>query len=189
MHVFIDLDGIVADFVRGLMARYKKPWPYDTVRGEKAWDISQLWGMTWEDLERGLDRSFWSNLPKTAEADDVMSLASNLCGRQNLCFLSSPVRTLGCADGKRLWVEEHYPGVPLLLSCAAQGAAVPKHFLAHERAILIDDHSPNVDAFDLHGGEAFLFPRPWNRRHPQEPVALQQLAGFLSRYAVPLEAL
>jgi hypothetical protein len=95
----------------------------------------------------------------------------------NVCILTSPCRTAGCTDGKLDWVAKHFPSFQrrVLLGSA-------KHFCAHPKALLVDDHDENVAEFRRAGGVGLLVPQPWNERRnlPADIVPLAiQLAGGL----------
>lgn len=172
MKILIDLDGVVADFVGGVCKKFNRGNPYtgpmqNPPRGEEAWGIEALLGIEKNVFWHACDYMFWANLKKTPEADWIIETCESLS--DDLCFLSSPCYTEGCLEGKRDWVNEHYPHIPLLLACSAERRGekqlAPKQFCAGSDSILIDDHGPNVDSFVASGGRAFLFPRPWNRHH------------------------
>jgi len=177
MKCFIDMDGIVADLHGPLLRRLGRVWPSDAY-GEDAWDLTRVLRLSPAEVWGPLDYHFWRHLPRTAEADEIVSVAAKAFGADNLCFLSSPLHDGGCSEAKIDWAHEHYPGIPVLLSCRSHTGVIPKHFVAHGDAVLIDDHTPNVDAFMEHGGEGFVFPRPWNKWHRHERHGVHQLGAW-----------
>jgi hypothetical protein len=183
MKVLIDMDGVVADFVAGCMRLHQRDWPYHRREnlGDVGWGLEKLWGLTPQQFWEPMDYDFWANLPKTAEADGVMEMLIGKCGIGNLCFLTACSLNNGCVDGKRVWVQRCFPDVPILFSCRSfhPEATGPKQFLANDDSLLVDDYSVNCDDFVEDGGLAFLFPRSWNRRYPEEPRALELLEQFL----------
>lgn len=176
MRCFLDLDGVLVDMINPLLRRLGKAWP--EVWGEDAWDISLTLGMNPRDVWGSLDYGFWRSLPKTPEADGIIRICGDAFGRDSLCFLSSPIPTGRCAEAKIDWVQEHYPDIPLLLSCRSGTGTMPKHFVSHEDAVLIDDHTPNVMEFLRHGGDGFVFPRRWNLYHKFEREGVMQLEAW-----------
>ena len=40
-----------------------------------------------------------------------------------------------------------------------------KYLLAKPDVVLIDDQHKNIDLFREHGGQAILFPQPWNENY------------------------
>lgn len=185
MKCLLDMDGVVADFVRAAMRLHDKPWPYgEGAAGDDYWDIIGLWSMTPEEFWAPLGRDFWSSVPKTPDADEVVNTVADVVGRENICFLTSPCGTDGCVDGKREWLAEHYPDIPTLFSVSSRtGGLPPKQFCAGPGTILIDDHTPSVQKFREFGGFAFLYPRPWNNGHAFQGQALPMLRESLTLWA------
>jgi hypothetical protein len=182
--VVIDLDGIAADFSRGWMEHHGVPNPYDDPkrRGDDFWDAVPYTGLTEKQFWAPFGRDFWASLPKTAEADQIINMLFRDFRPNQLCFLTSPCDTDGCLDGKRDWVQKHYPDIPILFSQRAPGKDSPKWMLAGDDTLLIDDHTPNVNNFKAAGGHGFLFPRPWNQAHELEPHALEFLREALNKF-------
>jgi hypothetical protein len=182
--IFLDLDGVIADFTTGYCGVHGIPNPFTldpTFRGDEAWDVIAQTGMSPADFWRPMGRDFWGSLQKTEEADEIVQIIDGTVGMDNTCFLTTPCLTEGCVEGKRDWVNEHYPGIPILFSSAGKGSHVgPKEFCASAGAILIDDHTPNVRKWVDAGGTGFLFPRPWNDLHPYEDLALFDLSNLLT---------
>jgi len=183
MRILLDMDGVMADFVGGAMWLHNKPWPFvgDHV-GNKAWDILKAWGMSPVDFWGPMGRTFWAGLEKTKEADATMALLKDMAGVENICFLTSPCLTEGCMEGKRDWVHKHFPDVPLLIASHSMTGLAAKPFCAHNEAWLIDDYHENAWKFSLAGGNAFLFPRPWNDCWRDEHEAVKLLRDQLESW-------
>jgi len=190
MKVYLDMDGVVADFSRGAARKLRKPWPYDDVKnlGDAGWDLIKLWGLkTPENLFGSMDQKFWESLDTTKEASSVVATLTSAFGVENICFLSAPCNTKGCAEGKRNWAHKYFPDIPLLLAMpSAFGRDAPKHMLAGPDTLLIDDYTVNTDNFTGSGGKAFLFPRPWNNKFAEEPRAEDKLSNFVKRIRLSL---
>jgi 5'(3')-deoxyribonucleotidase len=162
--VLIDMDGVVADFVTGAMRLHRKPWIYDQpeYQGPAAWDLAKHWGMTNREFWDGADYDFWLGLPEYPWADELLQAIESEVGIENMCFVTAPAHTYGCVEGKIAWVMDHFPNIPMVLTRSAAGLPAPKHFLAHDSAILIDDYDVNIDNFVAAGGRGIVFPQPWN---------------------------
>lgn len=168
---FVDLDGVIADFVGGALKLHGAENPYrkpGSPKGNATWDLVTKIGMSPAEFWAPMGYDFWRNLPKTAEADDIMGFLLTRFDRNGICFLTSPCNTNGCMDAKRDWVFEHYPGVPILFSQSSRGGYPPKWFLAGLDSILIDDHGDNIKLWTQSSGHGLLVPRPWNDRHAEE---------------------
>lgn len=176
--LFLDVDGVMADFVGGMMVAHNKPWPYSSVFGDKAWDLAGIWGINHHDFWAPCGYSFWKELEKMPEADAILATCIRRVGRERVCFLTSPAMQSGSMEGRRDWLAEHYPDVPVLFSVGS-GSTPPKQFCAGHESILIDDYSPTVDKFVAWGGAAFLVGRPWNRSYGRERAIVEDLDDFL----------
>lgn len=183
MRVFLDIDGVMADFVGGAMWLHGKPWPFVGDHcGDKAWDVVKAWGMEPAEFWSPMGREFWAGLKKTTEADAVMHLLKKLVGVENVCFLTSPCLTPGCMEGKRDWVYQHYPHVPIMIAAHSMTGLPAKQFCANAHSMLIDDYTENVNKFARAGGGSFLFPRPWNSGWRDEQRAVQFLREELEAW-------
>lgn len=187
--VFIDMDGVVADFVggacklHGLDNVYYEP---DFEYHKDAYDVNSFSnGMDPKEFWGAMGYDFWANLDKTSEADELIEFLKKRFGVHNLCFLTSPILTKGCADGKREWVKKHYPDIPVLISCRAAGGEPPKWMAAGPVSVLIDDSDTNIDLWCEHGGVGHVWPRPWNKAYKNESVALHRLAFKFNNVKCP----
>jgi 5'(3')-deoxyribonucleotidase len=183
VRILLDVDGVVADLVGGVLKFLDCQLPPE--RGDAAYDIAATLGYRfgnkafWDHF----NYDFWAGLPRTAEADEVVELACRYAGKENVSFSTHPTETYGCAEGKLAWLRRWYPELPVLLHC---GAEVRKDLLAAPQTLLIDDRSHNVDTFRAAGGMAFLFARPWNRDWEIEGSNVPRLAAFLESFVTTL---
>lgn len=162
MKVFVDMDGVLVDFIKPAMARHQIK--YDTYPSQVGWDIIEACnillpgsGMTGNKFWRAFDEDFWSNLPKTEHCDRLLRTVEGYVGQDNVCLLTSGMWPEAAA-GKTRWVADNLPDryrKQLLIGHS-------KHFVANSDSLLIDDSDLNVDAFRANGGNAILVPRPWN---------------------------
>lgn len=156
---FLDVDGVLADFVRGAMIKHRRrPVAGDWPPGE--WNIAGVLGMTEVQFWAPLDESFWETLPLTREALDVVHMVERWFGKTNVCLLTSPPRNPKAAAGKQAWIQTNFPNYSRRFFI---GSA--KYLCAGPAKFLIDDNADNVLEFNAAGGTAILFPRPWNPLH------------------------
>lgn len=163
MICFIDMDGVVADFVGAACKAHNRSWPYDDPKNRGKFEIEPAWGITPKEFWAPIDAlgvDFWLNLEKTPEADKIISRAISAYGVHNICMLTSPSDDPGCVPGKRGWMRKHYPN---LAKSMLFGSA--KQFLSGPKRVLIDDRDKNIDDFIAYGGTGILVPRPWNIGH------------------------
>lgn len=158
MKCFVDLDGVLANFVGGAAAWHGLPNPYEINPHAEAYDCWDLMGLTEDEFWAPLGEEFWVNLEPLPDAGEILYHAENRFGRENVCFLTSPCKAHSrCASGKVQWIQKHYPEYARRFLIGP-----PKYFCAHENAVLIDDYDVNCQKFADHGGHAVLVPRPWN---------------------------
>ena len=150
--ILLDVDGVLADFVGEACRHFGMPeiaknWPSGEYNVAK---VLQLPATTFWDALGG---SFWTNIPKTTEADEIVKL----CGPYDTCLLTSPPLNPYVAAIKIRWISKMFPQFErkFLIGPAKEFCAAPNH-------ILIDDNVLNVIEFGKAGGNAILVPRPWN---------------------------
>ena len=160
-HVFVDLDGVLADFVGAALELHGRPdvldnWP----PGE--WNISAVLGVSSGEFWKALDRQgagFWESLepfPWTFELLDTIGKVAPFT------ILTCPSLDPGCLDGKVRWLHRH-----LGRSFRDFLIGPSKHLLARPEFVLIDDSDRNIARFREHHGHGILFPQIWNANHSQ----------------------
>jgi len=178
--ILLDLDGCLVDFLGGAKELHQKlysghPHNPETQEHQMPWEIEPIFQMTAPALWEPMGREFWANLEPLDHCHAVVEILSKTFGEENICLLTSPIRTDGCIDGKMDWIRKHLPQFRrrFLVGPAKQFCASPRH-------CLVDDRTFNVEAFKGVGGHSFLFPAPWNRRFKEYPVvALRQWVNAL----------
>jgi 5'(3')-deoxyribonucleotidase len=186
--VFLDLDGVLADLQRAAFAAHDFPWPDpwpDGAGGRPQWHMHEIAGVSAAQFWLKLNtHEFWSSLPKTPEADQILGAAEEYFGPRNVYLLTSPSASPWSLSGKYAWVEAHYPGyLRRLIPTPA------KFLLSAPGRVLIDDSDDHCEGWVRdargrpRGGEAFLLPRPWNSAAGGD--ALGELCTFLVRESQP----
>lgn len=164
----LDMDGVLADFVGGVVKAHGRPYPYIHPSSYGCFDIEKIWGISAHDFWSPCDgASFWDNLGKTPEADTLVNSVCEQFGPDNVAILTAPSQSPYCVPGKRRWIERYYPQ---LKKNIIFGSA--KKFLAAPTRVLIDDRDKNVDDFVGAGGCAILMPRLWNREYDRAADSL-----------------
>lgn len=162
-HIFLDMDGVIADFVSATLALHGRAealenWP----AGER--DIPAVLGMSRSEFWRVIDEQgadFWAGLAPFPWFEELVALVREF---GPMSILTAPSLAPACLDGKVQWLYDHFPKV--------RGKRFTdfiigpqKNLLAQRGRVLIDDAQSNVDAFRAAGGGAILFPQPWNANH------------------------
>lgn len=169
MICFIDLDGVLADFVSGACRAHNRPDPYNDPKSHGVFDIEKLWGLTpeqfWEPIVA--DPDFWFNLQETPEAKGIVRAAMDTFGRDHCCVLTAPnMDDPHCVPGKNWWVGEHFPEFKKDKAKGWHTGNIlfgsAKQFLAGPDRVLIDDRDRNIDDFQKWGGVGIRVPRLWN---------------------------
>lgn len=173
-HLFLDLDGVFADFigsalrVHGLaIDAYKVKTSGGFLRVEDAIGISS------EDFWRPIDElgeRFWSNIepyPWAGRLRDELRAVTEPCDVRTI-VATHPVPHPGCYAGKAAWVYRHFG--------PQQKAQIgpDKHLLGKPGRALIDDSDDVLSLFEAEGGLSVRFCQPWNSGHQYggDPVAL-----------------
>lgn len=166
MTVFLlDMDGVIANFIGGLIRSHK--WPIEH-RDFDSWNYHRELGVTDEEMWKPTrEPGWWERLDPYPWAG---KLIDELDDKGEVIFCSSPSLCDSCPSQKVTWLRNH--GFMSLNSNDYQ-MGPRKELNALSGAVLIDDSDSNVDKYRKAGGEAVLFPQPWNenRKHMSEPVS------------------
>jgi 5'(3')-deoxyribonucleotidase len=189
--VWVDIDGVLADTPNHILkfAGHEPVRDADWPRGKHATDFL---------IEKGLIKSedafwtkfdcaeFWEQIPIYSYAQtfihklEALALAFDFY----LGLLTAPQRRPPFVgpSGKFAWVLKHFPHL-----VQSTSICLTKGFLAHEKAILIDDMDRNIRSFESQKGKGILWPRPWNESYITAHVSdelkidmvLKELVEFL----------
>lgn len=167
-YCFLDMDGVIADFVKGVCAAHGKETPYTKPESFGIFDMEKLWGISSQEFWKTTEYSgFWRNLEKYEDADELVSFLCSVFGTENICILTSPSESPFCIPEKKAWIGEHFPQFKKQILF---GSA--KHFLAGPDRVLIDDRDKNIETFINAGGVGWTYSRLWNCLWPfsDDPV-------------------
>lgn len=171
--IFVDMDGVVADFVAGVCDLHGKP-----VEDVDCWDFYEKWGIDedqfWEPVNAA-GRDFWASLKPFDWFDELVAVVKE--ADPDFFILTKPSRQASCLAGKLDWIHRHF-GTRFRNYIFAPN----KSPLAAPGRFLIDDSEPNVDGFLKHGGSAYLFPQPWNRNDRFAAERIHGLRANLEHY-------
>lgn len=180
--VLLDMDGVLFDFMGALCKVHGRPSPYVNELAYGIWDTEKLWGITvdefWEPIKKD-SLGFWSGIPLTPEAKEIVKFAEEKFGRENIAILTAPSDDPGAVPGKRISMHRHFPQFEkrMIFGSAKQFLAAPKRFL-------IDDRDKNIEEFEAAGGHGILVPRPWNRYHKHKDFVM---AAIGAQYDIEME--
>ena len=167
MFTFIDLDGVLADFVGGVCLAHGKQLPYPEDRG--VWDMAKIWGISLEEFWTPTNSfDFWYNLLPTPEAEMIVQTVESFVPKKNIAILTSPSLDKECIPAKRKWVMKYFPQFSgqIIFTNA-------KKFLSGPGRLLIDDDDKNIEAFHSGGGMTVKVPRLWNSEWEDASICAQ----------------
>lgn len=157
--IFCDYDDVLVDFVTAALEVHGR---VDVLKNYPAgvWHLKDVLGISRDDFWKPIDAEgpgFWAGLAPLPWAEELLAL---LDATDEVAIATAPHPHPHCYAGKFLSLTGHFGGRFADPRKHHVGAAKESH--ARASAILIDDNPANVHAFITAGGEAILFPQPWN---------------------------
>lgn len=164
--IFLDIDGVLADFRKGVHDAFNKPYFYSTLTSKwYFWD-------DWPDVSSKMvdaicTMEFWIELSWMYDGQDILREVTKYFKPEQVYLLTTPMSNVESPTGKWIWVKNNIPKY-YKRTIIAQA---PKSLLAKPDCLLIDDKDENVEKFIAAGGDAILVPRPWNKLHKDKDCA------------------
>jgi 5'(3')-deoxyribonucleotidase len=179
---FLDVDGVLADFVGGIHRKLwvdfdVHQWPY--VKGPAGWHFHDELGITFMGLSRLCDFDFWRNLYWMHDGHDILRVVLEFFDPTQITLLTAPMPNIMSASGKIAWVKQHLPEYERRIGVWTDSKAILAQVPG---SILIDDGSHNIRDWRAAGGDAVLVPRPWNELHDWSETAVSWVYDELSRH-------
>ena len=155
MIILLDVDGVVCNFVGGIIASHGLPISHEDYG---SWNHHRTLGMSDEEMLRPTnDGKWWTELE---EYDWAKRLVLELRRIGEVIFCSSPTLDETCPSQKVAWLR----ATGLMHAQKNDYQIGPRKELnAKSGAVLVDDSDSNVATYLDHGGTAVLFPQPWNQ--------------------------
>ncbi len=156
--ILLDLDGVLADWVGSVAPLFD----FDREQLVGAWppgtyDIAEVLDVSANELWRRVDKvgaAFWSGLEPLPWCAELLELCQALAPTT---ILTSPSHDPSAAAGKTAWLQAQFGS-----DFRDYLIGPDKPACAHPGALLIDDRDTGCDAFVQAGGQAVVFPQPWN---------------------------
>jgi len=168
MKVYLDMDGVICDFVKGLHTSLNIPYneidyPYELGNYDIFGEIERVRGIPKGKQYKTLhDIKFWENIEKTFEADRLVKLLEDIISKENIFILTTvPPSWSYAATGKYKWITKNLKGYTSKLIISP----LSKSFFGREDILLIDDADENYKEYTASGFSSYLVPRPWNSRY------------------------
>ena len=176
MNIFVDLDGVLCDFIGASMFSDEFLDLFAT-SGITEDDITEfnyyrLAGIDDGDWENWLygktDADFWANLPAYDDAADLVALVKRF--DLQFKYLSHAVNS-EAKIGKHSWLKNTLGESSKRLICV-DAAEDKARFCTSQNDVLVDDLPSNCRAWQAAGGTAILWGRNWNANQGDDfPVA------------------
>jgi hypothetical protein len=147
--IFIDMDGVVADWDRAATEFLKQPRPVAVAnQPEERWPLE-----LWQQLRT--HERFYATLPKVKDADRLMNLAREFRDQlgYNLLFLTAIPKDNDMPWAfwdKMMWAQENYPDVAVHFG----PYSLDKQDHCEYGDILVDDRADNCQRWEEAGGTA-----------------------------------
>jgi len=139
--IFVDMDGVLADFIKGVEGPKYLNGPMDnSTYNEKKIVISN----------NGLFR----NLPPMVDMPDLINYINDLGVYWEILTCTGEINRQKVAKDKTAWIREHVDP-DTVVTCTFKG--VQKAAYAKPGYILIDDHKKNINAWIEAGGIGILY--------------------------------
>ena len=155
MVCFLDMDGVLADFVRGMCNAHMCKNPFDDPRNYGKWNLAPMLGLTSVEFWYKATVNFWKNLPWTDDGKEIYDTCLKVFDRVIICTHAHNGEAMA---GKYAWMQKHIPNVPFIF-------IKDKYYLNKEGHVLIDDADHNIEHWPRNG---FLVPRPWNKAYNKQ---------------------
>ena len=131
--IFLDCDGVLADFDRGAEAIFGMP----PAAFEAQFGSSEFW----KRLAKAPD--FFGSLALMPDAFELYEAVRH----RNPVILTGMPRGNWAEPQKRRWAHRHFPGVPVITTMAAL-----KHEHRHPGDVLVDDRDKHRHLWEAEGG-------------------------------------
>ena len=182
--VYLDMDGVLIDFLGGLHKSLGVPYdinnyPYEKGKWNMLTDIKGFDDVpaTFEQCNDACTESFWANLNWIHDGHDILRMVVQKFDTKNVNLLTTCMPNPGTPSGKIQWIEKNLP--VFKRQFIILGSGVGKGLFVNPDALLIDDRDKNIDEFIAAGGRGLLVPRPWNRHHRYADRTYQVVKDFL----------
>jgi len=165
MKVFLDMDGVLADFGGGVHKVFNIPYSLSDYPYTKGlWDWFVEANLTWDQVDSVCTAKFWADLEWMADGKGIYHAVRRFTRQtdSSLNLLTTPMKNINSTVGKLTWIQEHL-GKNRRKQALITGA--DKKIFAGPDTLLIDDRDKNIEEFIAAGGQGLLVPRPWNIDH------------------------
>lgn len=171
MIIFLDLDGVIINWVKGVFDWYNIHYEPSRVTHYSAmYDIvDRKPKQFWNDLKNA---EFWENLEFYPGAENLIE---RLQQYGEVILLTSPA--IGCAGYRQNWIQANLPN---FFTRGHYLIGPAKYVCAGFYKILIDDSDDNCNKFLSNGGQTITYPQLWNELGQQfEEITIENKNNYV----------
>ena len=151
----LDMDEVLVGLVQGINKSCRGGRPLTLLPG--IYDLNDIFNFDAVGRIECATAHWWANLPRTPWASDLVECILERFEPSQIRILTRYVSP-ACAAGKIVWMKSNYPRISNQITLVSGD----KSFACQAGDILIDDYTPNIDAWCGHG---ILVPQTWNTLH------------------------
>jgi len=157
--IFLDLDGVVVDWLGGSLKVCGLSADDSTIRqhlreGNSIDDVLPGGRKQLTEAVNAGGPAFWTNLEFLPWGRRIVALAQQFKDTHDFAFLTSPGKFPLAAQGKVAWLLANYPDESIII-CR------DKHLCASANAVLIDDSDYQIKPFVCNSGNGYLWPNQY----------------------------
>jgi 5'(3')-deoxyribonucleotidase len=156
--IFLDLDGVLVDFIRGVHESFGQPYIPCEVTD---WYWYKGWGLTTEEVAAKCMVDFWANLHWTPDGREIFAIVKHFCPAKNIFLVTTPMDNVESYAGKMIWVDKNLGREWLDRLFITRTSK--EIFARNLDCLLIDDREENCLDFERAGGSTILVPLYHNR--------------------------
>lgn len=183
--IFLDMDGVLSNFVSGVAEVFETTEEYLIENWEPGkYDVCHVLKNSMEDLWEMIDgegEEFWEEMKPYSWAKELYEMC---CSIAPTVILTSPSYNPYCLSGKLRWLNKNLGNNrsfrDFMISPRKEMAASLGHFL-------IDDSDSQCEKWFNNRGSFILFPRHWNTafEHKHNPIDYVRAAFKLHGISCP----
>jgi 5'(3')-deoxyribonucleotidase len=159
--IFVDVDGVLADFMGQLLHNYNQKYGTNYKHADiKDWNFGGIFhsGRKWQDH---INHDFWVNLPLLPWAHQLVETIR--ATKKPYAFLTSlPNGTGTSVEDRRMWLDKHFMIDPKDPPSKRMIVACRKDLVINKSDIMVDDSPDNVAAGRSVGATVLPMAQPWN---------------------------
>ena len=172
--VYLDMDGVLANWTKAMCDGLGHPYPKNTEFESTYWLRDHFSRKQIDTVADSLQ--FWESIEKYPWADEIVEIV-NKCSDEWF-FLTKPMPFTNCWHGKALWIKKHFPKHFQKL-IIIQGSKAKCCNVGN--SILIDDCLKNISDWEKSWGSTFHWKElSSDSKYPAD--RLDKLEKFVNNY-------